>query len=174
MKATELLHRDHEEVRQLFRALERSSGSERRRELVEQLRQALDTHARIEEEIFYPDLAQNAGVAEQVMAAREEHLAMKAVLEDVWLLDPASPELLPRLQVLKESVEHHVEEEETELFPAAQRLSESHQEGIGAALAERKATMQQGVTGRLVRTVRTLIFGEDAGAAPRRKRSSRP
>ena len=175
MKATTLLHRDHQEVERLFSELERSRRGNKRSELIAKLQQELETHARIEEDIFYPALESRRDAAEHVREARQEHEVVKGLLRDVAAMDPDDAETEAKLKVLRDNVEHHVEEEEGQLFPAAEGLGEQRLEQLGDELAERKRALSEGMVGGVMRGVRNLIFGEEEAKQrkPRRKTAAK-
>ena len=172
MKATTLLHRDHQEVARIFGELEKSRRGERRRELLARLERALETHTRIEEEIFYPALDTRRDVANTVREAYAEHAVVKELLREVLAMDPADERTEAKLAVLRENVEHHVDEEESSLFPAAEQMDEDRLLELGEELAERKQALTDGRVGGMVRSVRRLVFGAERPRA-RRKASAR-
>jgi hemerythrin superfamily protein len=141
MDATDLLRRDHDGVRGLFQAFENAGDRERsRRELFEQIREAIDVHARVEEEIFYPAVrAAGDEGADIVEDATEEHDAVNELLETISALDPSERKFERTLRKLRRKVEHHATEEEAEMFPfAREHLGGARLEELGARLEARK------------------------------------
>lgn len=127
MNAIELLKQDHDTVRKLLDQL--TSTTERavktRQELLHKIEQELAIHTQLEEQIFYPAYKEAGGKDAAIMdaEAREEHRAVEAlVLPDLLQTDPGSIPFTGRAKVLKELLEHHIEEEEGELFPEAREL----------------------------------------------------
>ena len=121
MNAIELLKSQHREVEDLFEKFEKSDKSPVRRKLVEEICDKLTVHASIEERHFYP--AVKAKQTEDILLeALEEHLAAKRVMADLLDLKPSDETFEPKVKVLKEQIEHHVEEEEEELFPKVAKL----------------------------------------------------
>lgn len=127
MNAVELLKQDHQLVKQLLEKL--TSTTERavktRQDLLARIHMELAIHTDIEEQIFYPAYQQAGGKEETVMTAeaKEEHRAVDSlVLPDLMKTDPTSLSFTGRAKVLKELLEHHIEEEEGELFPEAREL----------------------------------------------------
>src|SRR5215212_8445466 len=116
MDAFELLKKDHEKVSGIFEKLEPTTerGVKTREELFTQLKQELDVHARIEEEILYPLLKQSSETEEITLEAYEEHHVVKQLLSELEDLSKDDETWGAKLKVLKENVEHHVEEEEGE------------------------------------------------------------
>lgn len=122
MNAIDLLKQQHREVEDLFEKFEGSGERARktRERLCRDLADRLAIHAEIEERIFYPESKQE-DTAELLRESVEEHLSMKRLLADVIEAETDDEQLDARIKVLKEQVEHHVEEEEGELFPKVRR-----------------------------------------------------
>lgn len=145
--AIELLKSDHENVKKLLSQLmETSNNSERTREtLLDKIERELEIHTRIEEEIFYPAFRKAGKKEDEPMyyEAKEEHRAVEdLVVPDLEKADLNSQEFRGRAKVLKELVEHHIEDEETEMFPRAQELLGAEQLAqLGKQMAEMKASM---------------------------------
>ena len=142
--ATVLLQRDHAEVRKLFREYEKLADQEadagQRRELALQICAMLTAHATIEEEIFYP-AAREAQVEEDLVDEAEvEHASAKDLMAQIQSMSPDDELYDAKVKVLGEYVNHHVEEEEGEMFPKC-RASAMDLGAIGARLAARKAEL---------------------------------
>jgi hemerythrin-like domain-containing protein len=124
MKATELLEQQHRAVEKLFKRALRADDPEGRRKLCEALTEAIRIHTSLEEEIFYPAYRQEADskkAEKLVLEAYEEHHVVELVLNELPDLDPDAENFEAKLTVLQELVDHHVEIEEDEMFPAAER-----------------------------------------------------
>lgn len=125
MMATDLLKKQHREVATLFRKALKSEKQKEKTQLVGEIAEKLALHASLEEEIFYPAFREEAGetqkVEDAVLEAYEEHHVVKFLLEEITDADPKAESYDAKLTVLKEIVEHHVEEEEQEMFPAAEK-----------------------------------------------------
>ncbi|HEX5789370.1 MAG TPA: hemerythrin domain-containing protein [Woeseiaceae bacterium] len=147
--AIDLLKEDHEKVRKLLKELtETTARAEKtREELLLKIEKELQVHTTIEEEIFYPAFkdAGNSDHAKMYHEAREEHRAVEAlVLPDLKKTEPKSEKFSGRAKVLKELVEHHADEEESEMFPEAKRsMSKQQLEELGARMAERKQALMK-------------------------------
>lgn len=176
MNPYQLLKNDHETVAQLFKKIEAASG---RVKLIRfrKLKSELDLHAHIEETIFYPAL-QNAEESRDItLEAFEEHKVVKELLAELAAATKVSDEWTARLTVLKENVEHHVDEEEGELFSKAKDvLTDEQAERLGDEMAAEKA--KQGGTvpeelkkPGLIKKVVNAIFGAH-GEATRATKSS--
>jgi hemerythrin superfamily protein len=145
MNAIDLLTGQHEEVNKLFRRYERLSDSAdgERREVFLMIADRLSAHASIEEEYFYPAV-KAARTEDQLREAVEEHLAAKRIIADLLDLEPDDENFDAKMKVLQETIEHHVEEEEGELFPKVKKLlSEDELLALGVQMmAEFEELMQ--------------------------------
>ncbi len=120
MNALDLLKQQHQEVRTLFEEIEQTDDVEEKAELVQDLADNLAAHSTIEEKIFYP-AAYGDDTKEQLQEAVEEHLAAKRILADLIEMGPEDEQFDAKISVLKEQIEHHVGEEEKELFQKVKR-----------------------------------------------------
>jgi hemerythrin-like domain-containing protein len=142
--AISMLKQEHEEVRKLLdKLMETSNGAVKTRtDLLEKIATKLRAHTKIEEEILYPALRDAGSDKEKKMyyEAVEEHRAVEElVLPDLEKTDPASNEFAGRAKVLKELIEHHIDEEESELFPDVEQLFEASQlKSMGEKMADVK------------------------------------
>jgi hemerythrin superfamily protein len=121
MTAVELLSSQHREVEKLFKEIEKATNPEDKEALFEDLADKLAIHAKIEEEFFYPAV-QEKKTEDMVLEAFVEHTSIKRLLADLLEADPDEATFDAQIKVLKEQIEHHVEEEEGQLFPAAKKL----------------------------------------------------
>ena len=146
MKATDLLKKQHKEVKALFKKIEKTEDAQGRRQLMEQITRALQLHTRLEEEIFYPAVrGLGTRKAEEMVAeAFEEHHLVDLVLDDLPSVDPEDERFEAKMTVLSELIEHHVEEEEKEMFKLAERLGRDELEDLGEQMAAR---LDQGAAG---------------------------
>ncbi len=124
-----LLKEDHKKVASLFAEID--STTERtektREELFEELKSALEYHTKVEEEYLYPVLEETGITHELALEAEAEHGVVKALLEEVSSMSPTEDEWTAKITVMKENIEHHVEEEETEMFPKAEKVMSEEQ-----------------------------------------------
>lgn len=118
MKITEMLKEDHREVESLIAQLEDGADQE----TFGKLKNALTMHTQIEESILYPALEDFDETGEQVEESYQEHDDVDQLLEDMTGIDPQSEEFQDLLVELKDSIEHHVQEEENQMFPNAENL----------------------------------------------------
>jgi hemerythrin superfamily protein len=141
MDAIALLEQDHDEVDELITQFERlgeGASPQQRKLIAEQICELLTIHAEIEEEVFYPAVEEQVpDTKEMVAEARVEHNAVKNLISDIQHASPESEEFTANVKVLGELVNHHVQEEEDELFPKV-RDSELDLDALGQQLQERK------------------------------------
>ena len=145
MNAFQLLKEDHQKVSGIFQQLEPTTerAEKTRTELFARLKDELDVHARIEETIFYPAIKQEAETREIVLEGFEEHHVVKMLLKELEALPVDTEQWTAKLKVLQENVEHHVEEEEGEMFQKARQvLSEEDINRLGAKMEEMKKQLQ--------------------------------
>lgn len=144
MDAFNLLKADHRKVEELFEQLESASGQAKMR-VFQQIKTELELHTHIEETIFYPALEEPKQTHDLTLEAYEEHDVVKKLLQELSRARTVSDEWEAKAKVLQENVEHHVEEEENELFPKAQSaLSEEEIEELGEEMAAEKNRKQKG------------------------------
>ncbi|HEY0711031.1 MAG TPA: hemerythrin domain-containing protein [Polyangia bacterium] len=121
MSAIDKLKSDQREVEKLFASFEKARTAARKRDIFEQIADALAVHATIEEKHFYP-AAKAKDTEDMLLEAAEEHLSVKRLIADLLELDPKDDTFEAKVMVLKEQIEHHVEEEEKELFPKVKKM----------------------------------------------------
>lgn len=141
-KAIEMLTDDHHQVKAMFEEYEDLAGDDSRDDekltLVQQICHELTVHAQIEEEVFYPAARKALDDEDLIDEAVVEHAGIKDLIEELKAMEPSDELFDAKVTVLKEYVEHHVKEEEEELFPKAKKASDFDEDDIGAQLADRK------------------------------------
>lgn len=162
MDALDFLKKDHDKVKQLFTKLEElSDGTDKNRaQHITSLVKMLDVHAQVEEEIFYPALRKHDELEEMVDEALDEHEQVKQMLDDLQAAvagisyededeDEEEPlTLREMIDELQDSVEHHVEEEENEIFVQVRELMEEDQLAeLGKKMAERHRQLMETTEG---------------------------
>ncbi|MBV8432672.1 MAG: hemerythrin domain-containing protein, partial [Candidatus Eremiobacteraeota bacterium] len=114
------LKREHREVAQLIDEVnECEAGDERLRALAQEIEQRLSVHMKLEEQLFYPELRDRAENSEELVEMYEaftEHAAAKSLIEMVESGKKPDEQFKAELQVLGESIKHHVKEEESKVF----------------------------------------------------------
>jgi hemerythrin superfamily protein len=139
VNAIDLLEQQHREVEELFEEFEGAGerAMKNKERLCREISDALAIHAEIEEKLFYPESKQE-NTEEVLRESVEEHLAMKRILADLLESSASDEQFEAKMTVLKEQVEHHVEEEEKDLFPKVRKsCSKEELEDLG----ERMQTM---------------------------------
>ncbi len=122
MDALNLLKKDHSKVNSLFSEFEEANDIREKQDLFAQICEELITHSEAEEEILYPALAENQDSEDLVEESYSEHSDVKELLDDLSEIGVDSPEFGMKFQELKNMVQHHVHEEENELFPKANQI----------------------------------------------------
>ena len=136
-----LLKEDHKKVAKLFKELEGAGerAIKTKENLFEQLKSELELHAQIEEEYMYPMLEEAEETKDMTLEAYEEHDIVKNLIAEMEDEEIGSDVWEAKLKVMKENVEHHVTEEEEELFPEAEDVLSGEQlEQLAQSIVEAK------------------------------------
>src|SRR5262245_14704471 len=115
--AIEMLREDHRKVKKLFEEFEHTEEEQSKEQIVEHTLRELEVHAALEEEIFYPAAEEQIGEKDSIDEAREEHHVVKLLIGELKKMRADDDRYDAKYTVLAESVKHHIEEEESELFP---------------------------------------------------------
>ena len=144
MKATDLLKRQHREVKGLFKKIKDTENSSERRRLMTTIAQELKVHTTIEEEIFYPAMreVQSKKAEGMVNEAYEEHHVVDLVLRELPQVDPEDERFEAKMTVLSELVQHHIEEEEDEMFKLAAKLDKGELDELGEQMNARASELK--------------------------------
>ena len=120
--AIAMLHADHHKVRQLFRAYRTAKDQTTQWEIALHIFDELEVHAQLEEVVFYQAVEEETTSLGKrlVQASLEEHQEALSLIQDLRRLAPGCPEFDTKFQALVLTVEHHMTEEETEMFPLAE------------------------------------------------------
>ncbi len=150
--ALTLIRSDHREVEALFaKALADDTPSAQRRSTVAKITSALTVHAQMEEALFYPALRKAGSTKERdsVLEAAEEHGVVKDLIAKIEAIRGRDETLVAKVTVLKELVEHHVKEEESEIFGEAKSaLGEERLATLGAEMLRFKQRALRGTTSK--------------------------
>jgi hemerythrin superfamily protein len=142
MDALDLIKEDHKRLKKLLKDTLDAEGSQREQRM-DHLRSELVAHERMEEEVLYPRLRDEKRAREEVLEGYEEHHVADVILDE--LLDvPAETDLWKaKVKVLKENVEHHMDEEETELFKKARAVLDRNElERLGERMEQIKRSAE--------------------------------
>jgi hemerythrin superfamily protein len=160
--AITMLKADHATVKRLLRELNNTTDRavKERERLVSEIERELKTHAQIEEEVFYPAfkaVAENTDAEDMFYEAAEEHHLVDIVLPALKHANPKSHEFEAKAKVLKDLIEHHVKEEEGEMFAKARELfSDEQLRELGDLMEKRRESIQSMWTNPLLRPVKKL------------------
>jgi hemerythrin-like domain-containing protein len=124
MDIFEVITADHEKVKKILDQMQHTTpkAGKRREQLLQSLTENLQPHMYAEEQYFYQVLLDETDEKETAFEAIEEHRAAKMVLSDLHEAALDDPRWAARCKVLKELVEHHIEEEESEVFEIARKV----------------------------------------------------
>ncbi len=147
MNAMDLLKEDHDRVKELFDEFRDLAPEDRRgkRRLFGRIAAALEVHAEIEERIFYPALLSiRTEDAEGItLEAFEEHKIARTLIGQIESLPKGDPRKDAKMKVLMESVEHHIEEEEDEMFAEANDLGDDRLDELAERMQTLKSDLMQ-------------------------------
>jgi hypothetical protein len=146
MDALSLLKADHDKVKKMLAEGEKSTerAEKTRTELFETLKAELMLHERIEEEIFYPALKEHPKAKAIALEGYEEHHVVDEIMGELEATDVTDETWSAKFKVMKENIEHHIDEEEGEMFKQAREIFETDElEQLGSRMAELKQVGQE-------------------------------
>ena len=141
MDAITLLKTDHDKVKKLLNELETTTerGVKTRSELFATIKGELTVHEAIEEEIFYPELKAHPKAKDVVLEGFQEHHVVDLLMGELESLDVSDETWGPKALVMKENIEHHIEEEEGEMFKQARSVFDKAElDDLGKRMEARK------------------------------------
>ena len=143
MDVWETIKKDHRTVEDLFKKMKETSARavKSREQLFEKIRTEFEVHAQAEEKAVYPALKKLEGTKDRVGEAVSEHNEARKLIRAMARMDKASEEWLEKCEELEQNIQHHVEEEENEIIPAAQE--EMDEEKADELLEKFKSVKQQ-------------------------------
>jgi len=144
MDALTLLKHDHDKVKKLLAELETTTerGVKTRSELFATIKGELTVHETIEEEIFYPALLERAKTHDITLEGYEEHHVVDLLMGELESLDVSDETWGAKASVMKENIEHHIEEEEGEMFQKTRQVFDKDElDELGQRMSERKAQL---------------------------------
>ena len=146
MDALAMLKEDHDKVKKLLTELESTTerGVKTREDLFARIKSELTVHEIIEEEIFYPALKDHPKAKDIVLEGYEEHHVVDLLMGELEELDVDDESWGAKATVMKENIEHHIEEEEGEMFKSARSVFDRAElDELGTRMAERKEQAMQ-------------------------------
>ena len=142
MDALRLLKEQHDEVKDLFKQIEKAEG-ERAGKLFKEILDRITLHEELEETHLYPQLKEDEKAGDLVLESYQEHHVMDLLLEEICKLEPDDEAFEPKVKVLQENTEHHIEEEEKELFPMVRKIWDADKrEQVGGKMEELKRSRE--------------------------------
>jgi len=132
-----LLKRDHAEVKALFEEFASETRQSNKSEIANRICNALTVHATCEEEIVYPAAREALDDDDMIDEAEQEHAAAKDLIAEIETMDVDDGAFDATVTALKECIEHHVAEEEGDMFPKLQATKLDLDE-LGSRVATRK------------------------------------
>jgi hemerythrin superfamily protein len=141
MDAIALLEADHRKVEKLLNKLDETTerAVKTREDLFSTLRSELVAHEMVEEEIFYPALKEHPRARDIVLEGYEEHHVVDEILAELAAVSFDDETWSAKFSVMKENLEHHIEEEEGDMFKKARQvLDKGELATLGEAMSERK------------------------------------
>jgi hypothetical protein len=136
MDALKLMKEDHEKLKKLLERAEHAQAEHNREDLLEKIRAELKPHERMEEEVFYPALKGHKNAKDIVLEGYEEHHVADVIFAELQTTPVGSDVWKAKMKVLKEGIEHHIEEEEGEMFKKARAVfDKSELEALGVLMA---------------------------------------
>lgn len=145
----EMLKEDHRKVEELFEQFEHADTRTRQR-IADSAFAELETHTKLEENLIYPAIREGTGDDEMMDKAHEEHHVVALLMKELRKMQPKHEGYAAKFKVLGEIVRHHVEEEENEMFPQAQKADIDWEElgreaaGLRAKLMRKHGQGKQG------------------------------
>src|SRR5687768_17111068 len=137
MNAIKLLKEDHSELRKYFGQYKAADSDGEKHKLFKQIKEKLDVHTHIEETIFYPAIKDHKQLEDITLEGIEEHHVADVLAREISKLTDDSDKFEPKMDVLIESVEHHLMEEEGKMFPKVEEVfDEATLEELGSEMAE--------------------------------------
>lgn len=143
MDVLTFLKQEHDDVKEVFAKVEKAKGKQAQ-SLFEQLRNMLSLHETMEETFFYPRLKQDKRAKDLILESYEEHHVLDVLLGEISQLGPSDEQWAAKIKVLQENTEHHIEEEEGELFPKVRKIWDADiRNDVGQLMQQMKGERQK-------------------------------
>jgi hemerythrin superfamily protein len=148
MDGISLLKNDHERVNEIFRNFEKGGNSQQFQQLFQELKQELQVHSELEKRIFYPTIEKYPDLAGLVQEAYKEHAQVEQALSRISQMDNTTSEWSQEMTQLMHDVQHHVQEEETEMFPKVRQVMEDRAlDELGNSMMQVKSDLKVDMAG---------------------------
>jgi hemerythrin-like domain-containing protein len=145
MDALQLLTKDHDHVKKMLEELDDTTerAIKTREQTFAKLQSDLEVHETIEEEIFYPALKEHSKTRDIALEGYEEHHVVDMVMGEMGDVAVSDETWTAKFAVMKENLEHHIEEEETDMFPKARKVFDQQElDELGERMAARKEELR--------------------------------
>jgi len=143
MDVLTFLKDEHDEAKAVFKKLEKAEGASART-LFDQLKRMLSLHEEMEETFFYPQLKKEEAAKDMILEGYQEHHVMDILMDEINALKPTDEAWEPKIKVLQENTEHHIEEEEDELFPKVRKIWDTdRRQQVGRQMQDMKSKRQK-------------------------------
>lgn len=146
--AISILTEDHKKVQKMFKDFEKlmkaEDNEDEKSALVEQICEELTVHMQIEEEIFYPAVREATEDKDLMDEGEVEHEGAKELIAQLQAMEPGDDKYDAKVSVLGENIEHHVKEEQEEMFPQAKK-AKIDLKTLGTQMLERKQELQSSI-----------------------------
>jgi len=145
MDPFEMLEEDHENVKKLLGELEDTTerGVKTREELFAKIKQEMLVHETLEEELLYPTLKEHDKTKEVSLEGFEEHHVVNEIMAELEETPVDDEKWAAKFAVMKENIEHHIEEEEEEMFKKARQVLDRQEiDALGERMEQRKKELQ--------------------------------
>ena len=163
--ATNMIRLDHTHVLSTFHQYKAGAPERVKKGLVNTICTALEIHAQLEEEIFYPEMRKVCEDDERITKALEEHSEMRRLIGLLRAMEPEARDYDETLSALMRDVMHHVADEETILLPAAERLLADRLGELGAQMTKRRLQLAGPRTGEIALDMGRAASGNTAAIA---------
>ena len=150
MNAIDLLTQDHDRIKPLLAQIKETTerAEKTRSELFSRIKEELTIHEIIEEEIFYPALKEHPKAKDIVLEGYEEHDVVSRLMGELDGMEPTDEHFGPKAKVMAENVEHHIEEEEGEMFKKARQVFEADElTELGERMTKRREAAKEELFG---------------------------
>ena len=144
MDALQLLTEDHDHVKKMLEELDDTTerAIKTREQTFAELQSELEVHEAIEEEIFYPALKEHSKTRDIALEGYEEHHVVDTVIAEMGNVPVSDETWTAKFAVMKENLEHHIEEEEQDMFPKARKVFDQQElDQLGERMATRKEAL---------------------------------